>query len=669
MDETATAMQSEIRRHHDVEIPVEGETVAATRYEPVEFDGPSPVLLMYVPYPKDDMITYGAYDPLNRYLARHGYEVVVADMVGTGASTGRFDAMFGTNEGREAEAIVEWLADREWTNGRVGMYGKSYGGITALAAAARQPDALEAIVPIHTPYMGYRNAYSYGGLFELYYIGMDWLTLMQVLDAKPPSRRDQRGEWVNTWQRQLEAMRDRDPFLFDFLDHDVKDEFWAGTDIPVESIETPMLAVGGTRDSYTRDTVEYFEAVDAPKGLIMGPWRHTMPHRGRECAIGFRKQALAWFDHFLKDEPRDIADEPAVKVWTERDGGGKVDGGVWRGKDEWPDVTGDADTVSFALTSDGLRESAEFEAGALEREYEPDYTVGMNSIQPSGVAVPAGDTSEDDARSLTFESAPLDTPLDCTGTASATIRLRTTIDDPTLSVRVVDVAPDGSATMVTHGTKRVRCNSLSELDASIPDEEIEVDVPLKPQSHCFEAGHRIRIAVANAFFPEFTPTGTSGTTTVLSAPEDASVVEFPGTFLDDESFPDAIPMPSADESLPTAAERVVMSESNWERSREAIDDTATVRTDSTLRVELPHADMTRETDLEVSVAAADPSSLLAASELRWTLEYPTEEVTIVATNQFDRTYAEATTRAIRDGTTIFEEQWSRPVNCDDDGDV
>jgi putative CocE/NonD family hydrolase len=617
---------------------------------------------MYVPYPKDDAITYGAYDPLNRYLASHGYEVVVADMVGTGASSGRLDDMFGQNEGREAEAIVEWLADREWTTGSVGMYGKSYGGITALAAAARQPDALDAIVPIHTPFMGYRNAYSYGGLFELYYIGMDWLTLMQVLDAKPPSRRDDDGDWVDTWQTQLDAACDRDPFLFDYLDHDVKDDFWEGTDIPVEDVETPMLAVGGTRDSYTRDTVEYFEAADGPKQMLLGPWRHTMPHRGRESAVGFREKALAWFDHFLKDDPRDVVDDPTVQVWTERDGGGAVDGGVWRGLASWPDASGEADTVSFALTDDGLQRPDAYEEGPVEREYDPDFTVGVDSIRPSGAAVPDQDTNEDDARSLTFESDPLESPLDFTGTGKATVRLRTTIDDPTLSVRVVDVAPDGSATMVTHGTRRVRASSLSDLDDPVGDEEIEVELQLKPTSHCFEAGHRVRIAVANAFFPEFAPTGTDGTTTVLSGPEDASVVELPGEVRDDDSFADAISMPDPDESLPTSAECVVTSDSSWERSRETLADTASVRNEASLRLETPHVDVSRETELETRIAADDPRSLVAWSELVWTLEYPTEEVTVVASNRFDRDFAEATTEVRRDGTTVFEKQWSRPVN-------
>lgn len=661
MVEEAAVAESKVRRHTELEIPVDGETVAATRYEPVEYDGSRPVLLMYVPYPKDDMITYGAYDPLNRYLARNGYEVVIADMVGTGASSGRLDTMFGTNEGREAEFIIEWLADQEWTNGRVGMYGKSYGGITALAAAARQVDALDAIVPIHTPYMGYRNAYSYGGLFELSYIGLDWLTLMQVLDAKPPSRRDELGVWVDTWQTQLEATRDRDPFLFDFLDHDLKDGFWDGTDIPIENIETPMLAVAGTRDSYTRDTVEFFEAASGPKQLVLGPWRHTMPHRGRESAIGFREKTLAWFDSFLKEECRDVVEDPPVQVWTERNGGGKENDGVWRGLSNWPDATDGSEVVSFALTNDGLQRRERYETGTFEESYEADFTVGIDSIRPASKPVPDTDTNEDDARSLTVESEPLDRPLDFTGTGKATVRVQTTIDDPTLSVRVVDVAPDGQATMVTHGTKRVRCASLSDSNEPLPSDEIRVEIPLKPKSHCFEAGHRVRIAVSNAFFPEFMPTGTSGTTTVRSAPDDASFVELPGIFQDETTLENEISMPSPDESLSTRAEHVVTSDSSWERSREAIEDTATVRTDSSLRLEMPHVDMTRESEYEMSVAADDPSSVVAEGELRWTLEYPTEEMTVVATNQFSRDFAEATTKVIRNGTTIFEESWSRPV--------
>ncbi|MFW6317987.1 MAG: CocE/NonD family hydrolase, partial [Halorubrum sp.] len=312
-------MTGEIARHEGVRIPVGDETVAATRYEPVDEPGPSPALLTYVPYPQQDSITYGAYDPLNRYLAARGYEVVVADMVGTGGSTGFIDEPFTRREGREPAAIVDWLADRAWTTGRIGMFGKSYGGITALDAAAQRPDALEAIVPIHTPFEGVRNAYTYGGLFELLTIGMDWLTLMQALDAKPPSDPSGDPASLDAWLARLDRLDDRDPWLFQFLEAGPDGGYWADKAIPVERIDVPVLAVDGWRDPYTEDTLRYVDRIDAPTRVLLGPWRHRMPHRGRESAVDFRRQVADWFDRFLRGESTGVLEHPTYRIWTERD--------------------------------------------------------------------------------------------------------------------------------------------------------------------------------------------------------------------------------------------------------------------------------------------------------------------------------------------------------------
>ena len=45
--------------------------------------------------------------------------------------------------------MVEWIAGQPWCDGNVGMWGVSYGGITALSVAATRPPHLKAIVPIH----------------------------------------------------------------------------------------------------------------------------------------------------------------------------------------------------------------------------------------------------------------------------------------------------------------------------------------------------------------------------------------------------------------------------------------------------------------------------------------------------------------------------------------
>lgn len=130
--------------HPDLLIPVDGETVAASRYEPPTA-GPSPVVLIVTPYRKDDRITFGTHEPSIRYFCHHGYEVVVADLLGTGASSGD-KRPFHRAEGDEMAAIIKWLADREWTTGDVGTYGYSYGAWTQYVAAAVDPEPLKAIV-------------------------------------------------------------------------------------------------------------------------------------------------------------------------------------------------------------------------------------------------------------------------------------------------------------------------------------------------------------------------------------------------------------------------------------------------------------------------------------------------------------------------------------------
>lgn len=655
-EERATA--TDIRRHRDLRIPVRGDSVGAMRYEPVGVEGARPTILMYVPYPKDDMITYGAYDQFNRYLAHHGYEVVVADMVGSGSSEGFVEELFLRAEGKEGAAIVEWLADQDWSNGRVGMYGKSYGGITALDAAAQRPDPLEAIVPIHTPYQGFRNAYTYGGLFELLTIGMDWLSLMQVLELKPQTIRE-RDDWVDVWTTRLENLRDRDPWLVKFLRHRPEDDWWADKDIPVENIDVPTLAVGGWRDPYTQDTVEYFEAIDAPKRLLFGPWRHQMPHLGLETQIDFRRQVRDWFDRYLLEDAPEGETTTEIRFWTETDGGGKVDGGVWRETSRWPTMDDpDGETVSFAVTPDGLEPAEAYTDGSVDRTDEVDYTVGIESTDPYGAGLPAQDTNGDDARSLTFESAPLDNPVDLTGTGEVTLRIEADDPDPTVSVRVLDVSPDGTATLVTHATSRLQTHTGTRNPRPIESgREYDVSLPLEPKSHLFEPGHRIRIAIAGSYFPEVMPTGAATELTVRSSPDSPTALRFPGSVRDSLSFADSIEMAKPAADFPLESEWDVSTDANWTTSRDRSTGRASVRKQNRFEVDLPHVTFTRDGDFRASIGRSDPDSLTVQNDLEMALSTAAHDIRLVATNQFDRDLAQVTSRVVLDGETIFEERW------------
>jgi putative CocE/NonD family hydrolase len=663
MEDTRSEPTVDVTRHEDLRIPADGETVAATRLEPPS-DGPHPALLMYVPYPRDDVITYGGYDPLVRYLVAHDYEVVVADMVGTGGSTGFLDELFTRREGREPAEIVEWLADREWTTGRIGMFGKSYGGITALDAAAQQPESLEAIVPIHTPYQGWRNAYTHGGGAELLNIGMNWLTLMQALEVKPPSWRDRSGEWADAWETRLQGVVDRDPLLVQFFDNPPHDEYWADKTVPVAKIETPTFAVSGWRDSYTRDTLEYVEAIDAPTRLLMGPWRHTMPHRGRECAVDFQRQAVAWFDHFLKGEETGALDWPEIRYWTEREGGRTVGGGVWRGRDDWPRAADEAANESFALAERGLVSASAFESGGVDREYEFDHGVGISSVESPNVALKTADAGVDDARSLTFETDPFERPFELTGTGEVELRLASSVEDHLIVVRVTDVGPDGGVTPVTHGV--LRAGYRDGLDKYVPVDpgtEFEVNVPLQPRSHVFERGHRLRVAVSAAHFPLIQPTRHHGTFSVRSTPSAPSTVTLPGRYRSSLNFDDAVVVDHPDGSFPVSSTATSGEPTSWELTRSRSSGEVRMRKTGSLDIDVPHAErVSRAESYSASVNSGDPTSLAVENELRFEIVYDAERVEVVASNRIGTDTIKVTTRVTVDDRAVLDETWFTAVD-------
>ena len=126
-----------VRVDRDLVIPLaDGTRLAADLYRP-DTPGPVPVLVSYYPYRKDDIIG-SLFEGTRIRLCERGYATVFADMTGTGASEGDYGESFDlAREGRDAAAIVEWVAGQDWCDGRVGAWGVSYGGMTALAAAAQ----------------------------------------------------------------------------------------------------------------------------------------------------------------------------------------------------------------------------------------------------------------------------------------------------------------------------------------------------------------------------------------------------------------------------------------------------------------------------------------------------------------------------------------------------
>jgi putative CocE/NonD family hydrolase len=616
---------SSIERHEGLQVPVDDKTVSATRYEPAGIDGPLPALLMYYPYRKDDHLVYGAYAPTIEYMTKHGYEVVTADMVGTGASTGRKS---GTSdfeeEGSEGARIVEWLADQPWCNGRVGMFGKSYGGSNCLATAVQDPNPLDAMVPIMSGISSYEEVAYPGGVLSPFERAGHWNAQMLALQSLPSSIRDTEGQWSRAWKDHLEELSEGRPWLFNTMDHETKDEYWDQRELPVQQIETPAFVVSGWRDYFPAPTLTFAQKLPRPKRAILGPWRHAMPHRARQTTIDFRPQMAEWFDYFLKDVDNGALDHATIAFWTEREGGGTVEAGHWRSTGAWPPSD---ETLSYALSPDGLVQEASYDEGAVEVEYEHDYTVGMYSPDDRPFSVPA-DVTPDDKRSLCFETDPFDLPVELTGVPTATLRLESSIEDPTLVVRLVDVAPDGTARLVSHGRLRLSHRESHRDPTPLePDEEYEITLSMKPKSHVFEEGHRLRLAVSASLFPLTLPTSNeAGRFTVRSVPGAPSTVRFPGAVHDAVSFDDRLEMRDPDDSeVPTASPYATSKEGGWKTSRDQLTGQAAVETVMTHAMELPHGGtMSFDQEIEATVEPDNPQSYVVRSETEAIIDYGTQ---------------------------------------------
>ena len=124
----AAAADPSIKIENNVLVPMrDGVRLAADIYRPAA-DGKFPVLLCRTPYNKN-----GQAD-LAKFLVEHGYAVVVMDSRGLYASKGDWHPY--TDEGRDGYDTQQWVGQQPWSNGKVGMFGRSYPGYTQLAAGA-----------------------------------------------------------------------------------------------------------------------------------------------------------------------------------------------------------------------------------------------------------------------------------------------------------------------------------------------------------------------------------------------------------------------------------------------------------------------------------------------------------------------------------------------------
>ncbi len=603
----------------------DGTRLAARLFLPDEL--PAAVILDAIPYRMDDLTASYAKE-YERLCEEGGFAVCRLDLRGTGSSEGIAIDEYHAQEQADVCEVIAWLAEQDWCTGKVGMYGTSWGGFNSLQVAMERPPALHAIVPIYASDDRYTDDVHYmGGVLKALDL-VDWVIYMAACNILPPVPAVYGDGWRDEWRRRIDGT---EPWLLRWLEEQDDGPYWRhGSLRPgYDRITCPTMIVAGWADGYTNIALRAYEAMSCPRRVIIGPWSHMStataipgPH------IDLVPELIRWFSRWLRDEPNGIDEEPPIAVFARRSTRPAPHlpemRGEWRSEPTWP-----AERLSpqtWRPEGDGQdRISVRGDVGT---------TAWISCAGKPPWTLP-DDQRDDDARSLTYDWAPLDDELEILG--HSRLRLTVTSPDPVafLSVRLCDVFPDGTSALVTRGvlnlTHRGGHTAPEPLEPGVPT---PVEIELELTSWIFEPGHRVRLALAGSDWPNTWPPPQAGTLVV-----DRASVELELPVLDGPS-----PAPPPDFKAPRRA-TLADDDSGGDQpplvrriEQDTVGRQTRITTSYGSRYDGPHEAKIEETyDGLVGVSAGNPGRAWASARTRYTIEWPEAAVTTEAHLRFRST--------------------------------
>jgi putative CocE/NonD family hydrolase len=631
--------------------------------EPTRF----PVLLEYLPYRKDE--GRGDRFPLYSYFAQRGYVVARVDIRGTGNSEGTLiPHEYSEIEQRDGEEVIAWLARQPFSNGNVGMFGISWGGFNAIQMAMRQPPALKAIIAVDATDDTYQDDVHFmDGMMHV----DSWEMSMDLYNAMP-------GAPDYRIDEQYFAERfDQPPWMLTYKRHQRDGPFWDRTALKTryDAIRIPTFVIGGWYDGYRDSVARMLQHMKAPVKAIVGAWNHTWPNEPYpEPGIEWRHEAVRWWDRWLKNHDTGIMEEPRLAVyvrqWHPPGPLLKYAPGSWRFEDGWP--VSRVREQSYYPSADGaLAVVSGSETGQTLR-YVP--TTG---IEAGGPVMWFGDVAPDqrptDEFSLVYDSAPLAEDLEILGLPRA--HLQVSADRPLAHwfTRLSDVAPDGTATLVTgagfNGAHRDSSRDPRPLE---PGRRVALDVEMHFTSWVFPRGHRIRLSVSNAQWPMIWPTPYAMTTTLFVGGAKPTDLLLPVVPRAERPIPRFEPVSEEEEPVPgyesvdTGTTSGYGEISSIERNAETRTTRVTATNDSTSRYPWGEERVTEKITHEASDLTPELASVRGEYSITVTLSDRTLRWECDVTLKSDRESFHYSNhrRLFQNGTLVREKSWNDVIRRD-----
>ena len=467
--------------------------------------GRFPVVVGMTPYSRNGLC--GCFPP--DFFATRGMVGAVVDVRGTGGSGGNLEGnFFSPREARDSYNVVEYLGTQPYSNGKVGMAGGSYVGITQYLAAEQRPPHLAAITPAVAISDLYREGYTHGGVpnffFDTQYIAVQGAPGAAGANNDPSLLAD-----TLTAKAGQSAVG---TIAFDYLARPNDDAFYRDRS-PIyraDEIEVPTLIIGGWRDGLLRGAPEMYRRLARRKGVETRLYIDPCTHKGCGAPLApftagkdvYDASALAF--EFLQKHLAgvDTPARPRVEYYVQaRD--------EYATARSWPPAK--TRFRRFVLGS-GKRDFVTNPAAGLSMAFDRFGTVAASPYVPT-------DQRLEGPQGFTFRTPVLEKPLSLAGPLALHLVASSTATDTDWHVKIADVAPDGSESIITDGALRASHRKLDRRRSTRarpyhthtdpqpiePGRFYEYDVEIWPTAYELAAGHRLQLRLTSTDLPTHLP--------------------------------------------------------------------------------------------------------------------------------------------------------------------
>lgn len=496
-------------------------------------------------------------------FVKQGYAVIFQNERGRYFSEGDWDILgVPATDGYDA---MSWIEQQPWSNGNVGATGCSSSAEWIMTLANQGHRALKAVVPM-SPGAGIGKVGEYwemgnwyrGGVDQIFYLPWmygvqssvkprvptgtsqaDIQHMSQYYDLQPklPKVDWKKAVWHLPYMNAMEAVDGpkRDIFKEMAMRKPNSKEWFEGSLYHEDNkFKVPGLWYFGWYDVSTSPNIELVNHVrqngaDANtrdnQYMVVAPLLHCRYYRDEgEIKVGEREVGDVTYDYFgLMNSFFDKHLKGDSKAWDAKHQAKNtyytIGDNKWDSSDQWPPKAAqkityymDANKGANSLYGDGTLSTKKPSASlAMDSfTYDPKNPVMSlgGGICCAGGAVNGGifDQRPSEARNdiLVYSTEPLAKDTTVTGKVEVVLYVSSDAKDTDFMVKLVDVAPDGTAFNVDETAQRVRYREGYNKEVFMKEGEVyKVKVSSMSTSTTFKKGHRIRVEVTSSNFPRF----------------------------------------------------------------------------------------------------------------------------------------------------------------------